>query len=101
VLQSGYPFSEALRRHCGSDIHDRRNNVIAHVAVHVAVHVALCVAVCVAATKSHSQRHELCRNLSILIVLNVQQTRLYLHYWVKQVSLPYQVQVVIRRTNVP
>ena len=35
--------------------------------------------------KSHSKRHELLVSwiVSILIVLNIQQTRLYLHYWIK------------------
>jgi len=35
--------------------------------------------------KSHSKRHELfvCWIVSILMVLNVQQTRIYLHYWFK------------------
>jgi len=51
--------------------------------------------------KSHSNHHELlvCWIVSILRVLNVKQTRYYLHYWFKQVSLPYQV--VTRLKNVP
>ena len=51
--------------------------------------------------KSHSKRHELlvCWIVSILMVLNVQQARLYLHYWIRWVSLPYQM--VNRFKNVP
>jgi hypothetical protein len=43
--------------------------------------------------KSHSRRHELLVFwiVSIAIVLEVQQTRLYLNYWYREVSLPHQM----------
>ena len=36
-------------------------------------------------------RSPVCWIVSIRVVLNVQQTGLYLHYWAKQVSLPHQL----------